>query len=101
MPDMRSAAQMAVSEQVLAVLKLQDNAARRGALNFWTIYDCPRDYPHGICARRHELIGGKSTPTEHMLVGDLEFLRDIFREAHLVCICRQENDDKPIVETWI
>jgi hypothetical protein len=40
-------------------------------------------------------------PTEHLLVGDLEFLRAIFREANLVCICRQENDDKPIVETWI
>jgi hypothetical protein len=101
MPDTPSAAQMAVSEHALSVLQIQDNAARRGALCLWTIYDHPRDYPQGICARRHELAGGKSTPTEHLLVGELGFLRAIFREAKLVCICRQENDDKPIVETWI
>jgi hypothetical protein len=100
MSDTPSAA--AMEDFVVGILKVQDNAARRGALNFWTIYDRPTDYPHGIIARRHELpTGGKPTPTNHMLVADLEFLRDCFREAGLVCICRQENDDVKIIETWI
>jgi hypothetical protein len=98
MPDTRNGVQAAVSEQAINVLRMQDNAAQRGALTLWTIYDHPKDYPNGICARRHEVPGG---PTEHMLVGELEQLRDIFRQAHLVCVCRSPNDDCKIVETWI
>jgi hypothetical protein len=99
MPGTTPEVQTAVSEHVL---RIQDNAAQRGALNFWTIYDHPKDYPHGICARRRELpAGGEPTPTDHMLIGELEFLRDVFREAGLVCVCRGPNDDVKIVETWI
>jgi hypothetical protein len=98
MPDTLSAAQTAVSEQVVNILRMQDNAAQQGKLTLWTIYDHPKDYPHGICARRHEAPGG---PTEHMLIGELEQLRDAFRAAGLVCVCRSPNDDVKIVETWI
>lgn len=101
MSDTPSAAQTVDLSVVRGILQLQDQAAKRRALNFWTIYDKPKDYPHGICARRHEAKDGSSTPTDNFLVGDLQFLRDCFRGAGLVCICRQENDDAKIIETWI
>ncbi len=83
---------------VLDVLKMGQDAANKGRLTLWTIYDKPLDYPHGICARRHEVPGG---PTAHMMIAELEFLRDTFRGAGLVCVGRAENDDVKIVETWI
>lgn len=88
----------ATNPAVLDVLQMQHVAANKGRLNLWTIYDKPLDYPHGTCARRHEVPGG---PTEHMLIAELEFLRETFREAGLHCLKRQENDDIKIVETWI
>jgi hypothetical protein len=81
-----------------AVLMVNANAAKRGVLCIWTIYDRPTDYPHGHIARRHEAPGG---PTDHMLTGELEELRDVMRGAGLVCVCRQEGDEPPIVESWI
>lgn len=98
---MPSEDQTDVSDAVIGILQIQDNAARRGALTLWTIYDKPKDYPHGICARRHEVGNGKSVPTEHMLFGELELLRRVFREAGLTRITRAPEDDAKIVETWI
>ena len=83
---------------VLDVLKMQQVAADKGRLNFWTIYDKPTDYPHGFCARRHEVPGG---PTEHLLISDLDDLRWIFEGAGLHCLKRGDGDDVKIVETWV
>jgi hypothetical protein len=80
------------------ILMVQTSAARKGRLTLWTIYDRPTDYPYGVIARRHEVPGG---PTDHMLMGDIDFLREAFRDAGLHCLPRQENDDAKIVETWI
>ena len=99
MPDTpRAGPTGALDESVTFVLTMTDNAARQGALNLWTIYDRPKDYPHGIIARRHLMPGG---PTECMLVAPLEDLREIFGAAGLVCVARSDNDDVKILETWI
>lgn len=86
---------------VWTILKLQDNAAKRGALGLWTVYDRPKDYPHGICARRHEVTAGRSKPTEHILIGELKQLQGYFRAAGLHRLPRDEKDDVKIVETWV
>jgi hypothetical protein len=91
-----------LDEHVLGVIQVQYNAAQRGALTVWTIYDRPSDYPHGTMARRHEVNrDGLVYPTDHILVGELERLREIFDGAGLVKIERQGKDDPPIVETWL
>lgn len=87
-----------VEDVVAMILRAQTNAAQRGALTMWTIYDRPTDHPHGIIARRHETPGG---PTENRLIADLDFLRECFRSAGLVYVDRQKGDDEKIVETWI
>jgi hypothetical protein len=88
----------AEDDNVRFVLQMTDNATRQGALNLWTIYDRPKDYPHGIIARRHLMPGG---PTECMLIAPLEDLRAIFVAAGLVCVPRADNDDVKIVESWV
>jgi hypothetical protein len=87
-----------LSELVGLVVKAQTEAASRGKLTLWTIYDHPKDFPDDIVARRHEVPGG---PTERWMGGDLELLRDVFRGAGLVRVDRAPNDDVKIVESWI
>jgi hypothetical protein len=99
MSGMPKGAQMAdIDDLIEMVAAAQTEAAQRGRLTLWTIYDHPLDHPDDIVARRHEVPGG---PTEHRMGGDLELLRDVFRGAGLVCVCRADNDDVKIVETWL
>jgi hypothetical protein len=90
-----------IDDPINSVVKTQNEAAQRGALTLWVIYDHPTDHPDDIVARRHEVRDGKSTPMEHRIGGDLVILREIFRRAGLTCIPRQEDDDVKILETWI
>lgn len=80
------------------ILRQTHKAAEAGKLSIWVIYDHPDDCPHEFCARRHE-VPGKGT--QDVIVFELEGLRLFFRTAGLVCVCRQEGDDKVIVESWI
>jgi hypothetical protein len=99
MPGTPRGARMAdIDELTHMVLKSQHDAAQEGKLTLWTIYDHPKDHPDEIVARRHEMPGG---PTENKIGGDLELLRDVFRQAGLHCLPRHEGDDAKIVETWI
>jgi hypothetical protein len=80
------------------LITIQNTAARHGKLTMWTIYDRPKDYPHGFIARLHEVPGG---PTPCELYGELEDLRERFRQAGFTPLVRGEGDEPPIVETWI
>ena len=80
------------------LLTIQSNAARNGKLTMWTICDRPTDYPHGIIARLHEVPGG---PTQCSIIGELEDLRERFRQAGMHPITRSEGDELQIIETWI
>jgi hypothetical protein len=69
-------------------------------MTLWTIYRHPLDYPGSYVARLFTL----DAPTEHVLVSDtLDHLRAMLLDAYpgLVCICRSENDEPQIVETWL
>jgi len=91
--------------QIIAggILLGQYEAAKRGQLVIWTIYDRPRDHPQGFIARRVEVGAGKPAPTstDDVLTGDLEELRNMFWNAGLAKRTRQEGDDPHIVESWI
>lgn len=71
----------------------------------WTIYRRPRDYPHGVIARRWE-IGAQAvhgpTPTDDCIVGpSVEMVREEFARRGLVCLPRSERDHPSVVESYI
>lgn len=80
------------------LIKVQHIAVGLGRLTIWVIYDKPKDYPHGIIARLHEVPGG---PTPCELYGELEDLRERFREAGFTVIPRSRDDELQIVESWL
>ena len=90
-----------IEDAVDILLTAQAEAARRGVLTMWTIYDKPADHPDGFIARRFDVARGRSGPTEYALTGTLAGLRSLFLQAGLTVIPRHEKDDKPIVETWL
>lgn len=79
------------------IARINWEAAKRGFLSMWTIYERPKDHPEGYVARRFESI----MPTNDMLVGELEGLRDTLSQAGLFCVPRSADDEPPIVETWL
>ena len=82
------------------VIEAQAEAARRGALTLWTIYDHPRDYPEGFVARMHE-IGATSRPTDVTIEGSLDMIRRTFHDAGLLRFGGHKRDDPTIVESWV
>jgi hypothetical protein len=86
---------------VASVVAAQMEASARGAVTMWTIYDRPKDHPHGFIARRFEVGRGTSTATAHTLAGDLDDIREILAQAGLTNICRQADDEPQVVESWI
>jgi hypothetical protein len=74
-----------------------------GAVELWTIYDHPRDFPGGFIARRW-VIGDGAGPVataDCITAPDLDSLRAILQDEGLVVLARDESDDPVIVETWI
>jgi hypothetical protein len=86
-------------DAISGILWAQLEASQRGKLSMWTVYDRPRDHPGGFIARRFET-GDGVTPTEDVLTGELEHLRETFEYAGLVKMPRSENDEPQIVESW-
>lgn len=66
-------------------------------MNTWIIYDHPRDFPDDFVARRF----GTGIPTDDVIVGPLEALREHLENLGLVRIARHPTDDAVIVETWL
>ena len=92
---------MLANDHVLMVLQLQDNAAKRGQLTMWTIFDHPNDYPDTFVARRFEVGKQGVQATDCTLFGAAAVeLQNVFREAGLIRVCRQPGDDPVILETW-
>jgi len=72
------------------------------ALEIWTIYDHPKDYPDRFVARRHDVDGAGPVATDHVITApDLATLRKAMIVLGLTCLTRQEEDDPVIVETWM
>lgn len=87
-------------DTISGVIWSQLEASQRGKLSMWTVFDRPRDHPSGFIARRFETGSDVKTPTEDMLTGELEHLREVFERAGLVKIMRSEGDEPQIVESW-
>ena len=83
------------------IIKTQYDAAQRGALTIWTVYDRPRDHPDGVIARRFEILASKTVATDDTLTGELEDIRKTFWKAGLMKLSRQEGDEPQIVESWV
>lgn len=66
-------------------------------LDMWTVYDRPKDFPHGYVARRFVF----DKPTDDLISGSLESLRTAFMRAGFNCLTRAESDEPQIVETWL
>ena len=82
------------------VLMANADATKRGALPMWTVYDRPKDHPHGFIARLHE-VKGAPIATAMTVKGELEAIRETFKRAGMIVIERDPKDDPKIVETWL
>jgi hypothetical protein len=84
------------------VLEAQSEAAKRGALAIWTVYDRPDDYPGGFIARMSESRrSGEPTATDLTLAGELAGIRQVLAKAHLIRVDRKPNDAPKVVESWL
>jgi hypothetical protein len=89
-------------DPVLHVLTAQSDAAKRGALAVWTVYDRPDDYPYGFIARMVEVAsGGTTTPTSMVLTGDLAGIRHVLAKARRIRLDRKPDDGPQVVESWL
>jgi hypothetical protein len=81
---------------------IQAEAAKRGRLSIWTVYNRPRDYPTGWVARMFEVGGAELKPTGHVIkCMDPDPIREKLTRARLTVLPRQDGDDAEIVESWI
>ena len=84
------------------VLMAQADAVKRGALVIWTVYNRPKDHPHGFIARRFEVNAlGPPSPMADTVTGDLDEIRLIVYRAGLTRLPRQHDDEPQVVESWI
>lgn len=85
-----------------AIHEANKAALDRGILSMWTVYNRPKDYPHGYIARRSEIGGRKPRPvmTADVVIGDLKLIRESMTMCGLYCLTRDLSDDPVIVETW-
>lgn len=83
------------------ISKRQSEAHARRALNVWTVYDNPKDFPGSHVARRFEFADGQPVATSDIIQGELSDIREAFDRCGLVCLMRNEGDEPQIVETWI
>lgn len=73
----------------------------REALDIWTIYRYPRDYPDKYVARRAGITNGSVTNTNEMFVADSLAEARKLLPAGLHRIERHSFDDPVIVECWV
>ena len=73
------------------------------ALQIWTVYDHPTDYPDNFVARRFDVDGDGVRPTSNIIIApDLDTLRNVLQfQMGLSCITRYADDDPNIVEVWL
>jgi hypothetical protein len=93
---------MSDSDPSFHVLTAQRDAAKRGALAIWTVYDRPEDHPGGYIARMSESHrSGEPIATSLTLAGELAGIRQVLTKAHLIRVDRKPNDAPQIVESWL
>lgn len=69
---------------------------------YWVIYRHPSDYPDKYVARKWVMSAGKCVPTSEVKLADeLAPLRLEMTRLGLIPFARWEDDERPIVETWM
>jgi hypothetical protein len=72
------------------------------ALNVWTVYDHPSDYPYDYVARLFVVTHEGVRPTDSVLIeSDIEEIRSRMISDGLCRLMRNEEDDPVIMETWL
>ena len=74
------------------------------AIELWTVYRKPDDFPHHFVARRFEVVAGEMHHTDQVIVaGSLTAVRRHLEQYHLsgTVMPRAANDDPDVVETWL
>ena len=102
---------MSEAKQRAATFRLKDfqriseanaEAMTRGVLSMWTVYDHPADHPEGFIARRFEVGKGQTTATtDTVSASSIIELRAMFDICGMFRLPRHDEDEPPIVETWL
>jgi hypothetical protein len=89
-------------DDVFSIIVVQAEAAKRGVLTIWTVYERPRDYACGFIARAFEVTSTGPMPTGHVIKClELEPIQEKLQRAGLTCLMRDESDEPHIVESWV
>jgi hypothetical protein len=86
----------------LLLNRLQRN--EMNAIELWTIYRRPDDFPHHFVARRFEVTAGEMHRTNQVIVaGSITAVRRHLEQYHLsgTVMPRTAGDDPNVVETWL
>lgn len=76
--------------------------SKKRSLEWWVVYDHPKDYPDGYVARKWIANAEDAGPTDvAMWSNNLEEVRDFLENLGLVKLARDPSDDPVIVESWI
>ncbi len=72
-------------------------------LEFWTVYDNPKDFPGQFVARRFEVSGGQEPqPTKDALLGKtFKDIEEHFSKQGFTWLGRNRGDDPVIVGTYM
>jgi hypothetical protein len=71
-------------------------------LEWWVVYDHPKDFPDGYIARKFLVTAEGAGPTDVVMWSDkLEEVQDFLENLGLVKLARDPSDDPVIVESWI
>jgi hypothetical protein len=91
-----------MSDDGFEIVIVQAEAAKRGRVSIWNVYDRPRDYPTGFVAKMFELGRAGPQPTPYALRSEeLEPIREKLSRAGLVYLPRDDADEPQIIESWI
>ncbi len=70
-------------------------------LAIWTVFDHPTDFPDCFVARKSYVDGDGPQPTNEVICGDLEMVRDAMVRRGLTRLERFAEDVPNIVEVWL
>lgn len=78
------------------------NKQAKNQLEFWTIYDKPKDFPGHFVARRFDIRGGKVEKTNiAILAASRQEIDAHFYQNGFTWLPRNSGDEAQIVGSWL